>query len=53
MGHLVYERYGCFKKFFEPGEDQSSVLILKDRAGGVRYTMRPEFRAVMSELGVI
>jgi hypothetical protein len=33
IGHLVYDRYGCFKKFMQPGEDQSSVLLHKDRMG--------------------
>ncbi|MBF9234609.1 hypothetical protein [Microvirga alba] len=54
IGHLVYDRYGCFKKFMKPGEDQSSVLISKDRSGGsVRYTLKPEVLAVFKEIGVI
>lgn len=54
IGHLVYERYGCFRRFMVPTEDQSSVLIQKDRAGGrVKYTLRPEARAVFSEIGII
>ena len=54
IGHLVYERFGCFRRFMVSGEDQSSVLIEKDRTGGrVRYTLKPEARAVFSEIGLI
>jgi hypothetical protein len=54
IGHLVYDRYGCFRKFMVPGEDQSSVLISKDRSGeSVRYTLKPEALAVFKEIGVI
>lgn len=54
IGHLVYERFGCFRRFMVPGDDQSSVLIQKDRAGGrVRYTLKPEAHAVFSEIGVL
>ena len=54
IGHLVYERFGCFRRFMVPGDDQSSVLIQKDRTGGrVRYTLKPEAYAVFSEIGVI
>lgn len=54
IGHLVYDRYGCFKKFMKAGEDQSSVLISKDRSGeSVRYTLKPEALAVFREIGVI
>jgi hypothetical protein len=54
IGHLVYDRYGCFRKFMMPGEDQSSVLILKDRTGdSVRYTLKPEALAVFREIGVV
>lgn len=54
IGHLVYDRYGCFKKFMKPGEDQSSVLIFKDYSGeSVRYTLKPEALAVFKEIGVI
>lgn len=54
IGHLVYDRYGCFRKFIKPGEDQSSVLISKDRSGdSVRYTLKPEAIAVFKEVGLI
>jgi hypothetical protein len=54
IGHLVYDRFGCFRQFMTPGEDQSSVLLHKDRsAGSVRYTLRQEAAAVFQELGVI
>lgn len=54
IGHLVYERFGCFRRFMVPGDDQSSVLIHKDRAEGrVRYTLKPEAQAVFAEIEVI
>jgi hypothetical protein len=54
IGHLVYDRYGCFRKFLKPTEDQSSVLLEKDRSGGsVRYRLRPEAEAVFRDLGIL
>lgn len=53
IGHLVYDRFGCFRKFMKPKEDQSSVLILKDRAGpSVRYRLRPEAQAAFGDIGL-
>ena len=54
IGHLVYDRYGCFKKFFEPGQDQSSVLMTKERSGSsVRYTLKPETVAALRDSGLL
>ena len=54
IGHLVYDRYGCFRRFIDDREDQSSVLIDKDRGGGsVRYTLRPEVLGALREVGVV
>lgn len=54
IGHLVYDRYGCFKKFFEPGQDQSSVLMTKERSGSsVRYTLKPEAVAALRDSGLL
>ena len=54
IGHLVYDRYGCFRCFVEDHEDQSSVLIAKERGhGSVRYTLRPEILGVFEELGIV
>ncbi|MER0238955.1 hypothetical protein [Fulvimarina sp. MAC8] len=54
IGHLVYDRYGCFRRFVEGHEDQSSVLIEKVRGdGSVRYTIRPEVLPVFKELALI
>ena len=51
---LVYDRYGCFRKFIEPGQDQSSVLLDKDRSGrSVRYRLKPEAELVFRELAII
>lgn len=54
IGHLVYDRYGCFRQFLEGHEDQSSVLINKDRSGGsVKYTLKPETIQTFAHLGVL
>ncbi|MEX6506053.1 hypothetical protein [Jiella sp. M17.18] len=54
IGHLVYDRFGCFRRFVKDHEDQSSVLIQKERGqGSVRYTLRPEVLPVLSDLGLI
>lgn len=54
IGHLVYDRYGCFRRFIDDRKDQSSVLIEKDRGqGSVRYTLRPEVLAGLRGAGVI
>ena len=54
IGHLVYHRYGCFRAFITDRNDQSSVLLRKDRSGGqVRYWLMPEAEAVFRDLGVI
>ena len=54
VGHLVYDRYGCFKKFLDPKEDQSSVLLHKDRSGNsVRYRLKAEAEQVFRELRLI
>ena len=54
IGHLVYDRFGCFRKFMGPGDDQSSVLLRKDRTGkSVCYTLKPEAEAVFRELGLL
>lgn len=54
IGHLVYERFGCFRRFMASEKDQSSVLIKKDKTrGSVKYTLKPEAHAVFSELGII
>lgn len=54
VGHLVYDRMGCFAKFVtDATDDKSSVLIEKDRSGpSVRYTLRPEVIPVFRELGL-
>ena len=54
IGHLVYDRYGCFRRFLKPGEDKSSVLLFKDRSlSSVRYWLKPDVENVFRELGVI
>ena len=54
IGHLVYHRYGCFRAFMQEGQDQSSVLLVKDRsAEGVRYRFQPEAEAVFRDMKLI
>ena len=54
IGHLVYDRYGYFRRFVEEGEDQSSILFHKDRAGdSVRYELRAEAKRALGNLNVI
>jgi hypothetical protein len=54
IGHLIYDRYGCFRKFIRDREDQSSVLLHKDRTGNsVRYRLRAEAEEVFRDLGII
>jgi hypothetical protein len=54
IGHLVYDRFGCFRGLMRSGEDQSSLLLEKDRSGeSVRYRLRPETETVFRELGII
>ena len=54
VGHLVYDRYGCFKKFLDGQLRQSDVLVQRDHAGNsVRYTLKSEANQAFSELGLI
>lgn len=54
IGHLVYDRYGCFRKFLQPGQVQSDVLLQRTRtSGGVCYHLKPEAEAVFRELNII
>lgn len=43
IGHLVYDRFGCFRKFVVEGQDLSSILLVKERSGpSVSYWLKPE-----------
>ena len=54
IGHLVYDRYGCFRRFVAGHKEQSSVLIERDsKQGSVRYTIRPEVLSVFRELKIV
>jgi hypothetical protein len=54
MGHLVHDRYGCFRHLRQEGEDQSEVLIRKETVKGRKhYWLRPEAEAVFRELGLV
>jgi hypothetical protein len=52
-GHLVYERLGFFRQFLEEEDDQSSILLIKERvAGRITWRLKPETERVLCELGV-
>ncbi|MBK0401210.1 hypothetical protein H0I76_18580 [Limibaculum sp. M0105] len=54
LGHLVYERYGCFRHLLPGHKDQSSVLVRKEKiAGRQHYWLRPEVKAALEELDVV
>lgn len=53
IGHLVYDRYGCFRQFMTPGEAQSEVLLRRDKSQkSVRYWLKPEAEAAFAQLGL-
>lgn len=54
IGHLIYDRFGCFRRFVDEGADLSSLLLIKDRSGpSVRYTLRKEAREGLIRAGVL
>ena len=54
IGHLAYDRYGCFRKFMTPGGRQSGVLLDRDTSGpSVRYQLKPEAVQALTEIGVL
>ncbi|PWR22605.1 hypothetical protein DKG74_12095 [Zavarzinia aquatilis] len=54
LGHLVFERHGCFGAFLPHERDQSSVLLIKNKSPeGVRYWLKPEASTVFRELGIL
>jgi len=54
IGHLIYDRFGCFRRFVDGGADLSSLLLIKDRSGpSVRYTLREEAREGLMRAGVL
>lgn len=54
IGHLIYDRFGCFRRFVAEGADLSSLMLFKDRSGrSVRYTLRDEAREGLKRAGVL
>ncbi len=54
IGHLVYDRFGCFRHLASPGQMQSDLLLAREKSSsGVRYRLRSEAEAVLRELGII
>ena len=53
IGHLVYNRFGYFRRFLA-GQIQSDVLLARlTSPEGVRYTLRAETAAALAGLGTI
>lgn len=54
IGHLIYDRFGCFRQFVKEGQDLSSLLLIKERSGpSVRYTLRDDAREGLQRAGVL
>jgi hypothetical protein len=54
MGHCVYERFGCFRQWVEPGKRMSDILFQRDESGPhVRYRLTKDAQAAYSKLGLI
>lgn len=54
IGHLVYDRFGCFRRFVAEGQDLSSILLDKERSGpSVCYRLKPEALAAFEAIGVL
>ena len=54
IGHLVYYRYGCFRRFHDRGTEMSRILLSVETVGGrVRYGLKPEAELVFHELKII
>lgn len=54
IGHLIYDRFGCFRRFVKEGQDLSSLLLIKERSGpSVRYTLRDDAREGLQRAGVL
>jgi hypothetical protein len=54
IGHLVYDRFGCFKKFVKPDQMQTDALFERETtAAGMTYRLRPEVAAALRDSGII
>ena len=54
IGHLIYDRFGCFRHFVKPGEDLSSLLLSREHSGpSVSYTLKAEAREGLQRAGVL
>lgn len=54
IDHLIYDRFGCFRRFVAKGNDLSSLMLVKDRSGrSVTYTLRDEAREGLKRAGVL
>ncbi|KRA28540.1 MULTISPECIES: hypothetical protein [unclassified Brevundimonas] len=54
IGHLVYDRFGCFRRFVIDGQDLSSILLVKERSGpSVSYRLKAEAREGLQRAGVL
>ncbi|KQY75352.1 hypothetical protein [Brevundimonas sp. Root1423] len=54
IGHLVYDRFGCFRRFVVDGQDLSSILLSKERSGpSVSYSLKAEAREGLQRAGIL
>lgn len=53
IGHLVYDRFGCFRHLLGLGEAQSDLLLVREKTpAGVRYWLRDEAEQAYRSLGL-
>ena len=54
LGHLVYNRFGFFRRFLDQYEDQSSILVEKGKCEGrVTWRLREATARTFRALGYI
>jgi len=54
IGHLVYDRFGCFRHLLHEAQLMSDLLVHREKSTeGVRYYLKPEAEMAFRELGII
>lgn len=54
IGHLIYERFGFFRRFIEPESTMSDLLFIRGKGdGSVTYRLTPEAREAFTSLELI
>lgn len=53
LGHFVYERFGCFKRWIADADKISDILFAREAGGSsIRYRLTPDARAAFDRLGL-